>query len=161
MTAPSVRPVRRDEAALVHGFVKTLAEYERLAHEVKATPADLEAALFGPAPRLFCDIVEVDSEPVGFALWFYNFSTFVGRHGIYLEDLYVHPHARGRGAGRALLANLARRCVAEKLGRLNWAVLDWNAPSIAFYQSLGAELQRDWIVNRLTGEALLRLGGAA
>lgn len=149
-----IRPARPGEAALVHGFVVALAEYERLAHEVVATADDLDAALFGPAPRLFCDVAEIDGEPVGFALWFYNFSTFIGRHGLYLEDLYVQPQARGRGAGKALLAGLARRCVEEGLGRLNWAVLDWNAPSIAFYEGLGAELQRDWIVNRLTGEAL-------
>ena len=146
---------------MVHDFVVRLAQYERLAHEVSATVADLDAALFGPAPRLFCDIAEVNGAPVGFALWFYNFSTFVGRHGVYLEDLFVLPEARGRGVGKALLAGLARRCVEEGLGRLNWAVLDWNAPSIAFYRSLGAELQRDWIVNRLTGEPLRRLAAQA
>jgi GNAT superfamily N-acetyltransferase len=149
------------DADLIHAFVRELAAYEKLEHEVEATPADLAAALFAPQPRVFCDIAVLNGEPVGFALWFYNFSTFVGRCGIYLEDLYVRPAARGRGVGKALLAGLAWRCVDENLGRLNWAVLDWNAPAIAFYESLGAALQRDWIVNRLTGEALRALAASA
>jgi GNAT superfamily N-acetyltransferase len=124
---------------------------------VEATEFDIARDLFGPAPRIFCDIAEVAGEPVGFALWFYNYSTFRGRHGIYLEDLYVRPAARGQGAGRALLQRLARRCVDEQLGRLEWAVLDWNAPSIGFYDALGAEAMKEWIVRRLSGEALARL----
>jgi GNAT superfamily N-acetyltransferase len=98
---------------------------------------------------------------VGFALWFYNYSTFVGRHGIYLEDLFVRPEARGSGAGKALLAGLAKRCVDENLGRLEWAVLDWNAPSIAFYDSLGAAAMDEWIMRRMTGEALRKLAGSS
>ncbi len=152
-----VRPAGPDDAALVYGFVRDLADYEKLLHEVEATEADIRRDLFGPTPRVFCDIVEAGAEPVGFALWFYNYSTFGGRHGIYLEDLFVKPEARGQGAGKALLRALAQRCVAEGLGRLEWAVLDWNAPSIAFYDSLGAAAMDDWIVRRLTGEALERL----
>lgn len=155
----SVRPATPADAALVHQFILDLADYEKLLDTVEATLADTEAALFGDNPRAFADIAEIDGEPVGFALWFYNYSTFVGRHGIYLEDLFVRPSARGSGAGKALLANLARRCVDENLGRLEWAVLDWNAPSIAFYDSLGAAAMDEWIVRRLTGEPLRRLAG--
>ncbi len=152
-----VRPARPDEAPLIADLIRELAVYEKLEHEAVATAQGLASALFGPEPRVFCDIAEVKGEPVGFALWFYNFSTFVGRHGIYLEDLYVRPQARGAGAGRALLAGLARRCVDEGLGRLEWAVLDWNAPAIGFYQALGALPMDEWTVNRLTGEALADL----
>ena len=154
-----IRPARPDEADLVLRFIRELAEYERLLHEVKTTREDVARILFGPAPRAFCDIAELDGEPVGFALWFYNYSTFVGRHGIYLEDLFVRPSARGSGAGKALLANLARRCVDEGLGRLEWSVLDWNAPSIAFYDSLGAASMDEWIIRRLTGEGIRKLAG--
>jgi GNAT superfamily N-acetyltransferase len=157
----TIRPARPDDAALIHGFVRDLAEYEKLLDDVQATQADIASALFGDNPRAFCDIARIDGEPVGFALWFYNFSTFRGRHGIYLEDLFVRPEARGFGAGKALLANLARRCVDERLGRLEWAVLDWNAPSIAFYDSLGAGALDDWITRRLDGEALVRLAAGA
>jgi GNAT superfamily N-acetyltransferase len=153
----AIRPATPQDAAVIHAFVRELADYENLLHAVEATEGDLAQALFGPAPRVFCDIAELDGEPVGFALWFYTFSTFRGRHGVYLEDLYVRPAARGHGVGKALLAALARRCRDEKLGRLEWAVLDWNAPAIGFYDSLGAEALNDWIVRRLTGEALARL----
>lgn len=155
----AIRSAVPTDSALIYRFVRDLAEYEKLLHSVEATENDLAAALFGENPKAFCDIAELDGEPVGFALWFYNYSTFVGRHGIYLEDLFVLPRARGAGAGKALLANLARRCVDEKLGRLEWAVLDWNAPSIAFYDGLGAEAMDAWIVRRMTGEALARLAG--
>jgi GNAT superfamily N-acetyltransferase len=154
-----IRPVRPGEAALVLGFIRELADYERLLDQVEADEADVEALLFVPNPRAFCDIAEVDGRPVGFALWFYNVSTFKGRCGIYLEDLFVRPEARGKGAGKALLANLARRCLEERLGRLEWAVLDWNAPSIAFYDSIGAATLDDWIIRRVSGEALERLAG--
>lgn len=153
----AIRPAAPADAGLVMSFVRELAEYERLSHVVEATEFDIARDLFGPAPRIFCDIAEVAGEPVGFALWFYNYSTFKGRHGIYLEDLYVRPAARGQGAGKALLQRLARRCVDEQLGRLEWAVLDWNAPSIGFYDALGAEAMKEWIVRRLSGEALARL----
>ena len=155
----TIRPAAPADAAVIHGFIRDLADYEKLLHEVEATQADIAAMLFGANPRAFCDIAEVDGAPVGFALWFYNLSTFTGRHGIYLEDLYVRPETRGLGAGKALLANLARRCVEEGLTRLEWAVLDWNAPSIAFYDSLGASAKTDWITRRLSGEALARLAG--
>ena len=157
----TVRPAVPADADLILGFIRDLAEYEKLLHEVAATRADVAAALFGERPRAFCDIAELDGRPVGFAVWFYNFSTFRGRHGVYLEDLYVRPEARGAGAGKALLARLARRCRDEGLARLEWAVLDWNAPSIAFYDSLGAASLDDWITRRMTGEALERLAEAA
>jgi GNAT superfamily N-acetyltransferase len=153
----TVRPATPADAPLIHALIHELADYERLAHEAKATQGDVSAILFGPAPRAFCDIVEVDEVQVGFALWFYNVSTFEGRHGIYLEDLFVRPGARGRGAGLALLRTLARRCRDEGLARLEWSVLDWNAPSIAFYDRLGATTQAEWLRRRLSGEALARL----
>ena len=156
----NLRPARRGDAPLVLGFIRALAEYERLLDQVEADAPMVDALLFGPAPRAFCDIAEWEGEPIGFALWFYNVSTFKGRCGIYLEDLFVRPDMRGKGAGKALLAGLAKRCVAETLGRLEWAVLDWNAPSIAFYDSLGAETMDDWTVRRLAGEALQRLAEA-
>lgn len=156
----TVRPAGPADASLIHSFIRDLAEYEKLLHEVEASEADIARDLFGDNPRAFCDIAEAEGSPVGFALWFYNYSTFRGRHGIYLEDLFVRPEARGLGAGKALLRRLAQRCVAEGLGRLEWAVLDWNAPSIAFYDSLGALSMDEWIVRRMTGEALERLAMA-
>ena len=153
----AIRPVRPGEAGLVFCFVRELAAYEHLLDAVDATEAMIDAALFGPSPRVFCDIAEWDGEPAGFALWFPNFSSFRGRHGIYLEDLFVRPAFRRRGIGSALFRYLARRCVEGGWTRFEWAVLDWNAPSIAFYQSLGAELMTEWTVCRLTGDPLARL----
>ena len=153
----TIRPATPADTSLIYQFIRDLAAYEKLLDAVEATPDDVAAALFGPTPRAFCDIAELNGEPVGFALWFYNFSTFVGRHGIWLEDLFVRPQARGVGAGKALLAGLARRCLDENLGRLEWSVLDWNAPSIAFYDSLGAATLDDWTTRRMSGEALSRL----
>ncbi len=150
----SIRPALPEDTDLVCSFIRELAEYEQLAHEAVATPEDVRTALFATQPRVFCDLAEWDGEPAGFALWIYTFSTFLGRHGIYLEDLYVRPQFRGRGLGKALLENLARRCAAEGLGRLEWAVLNWNTPSIAFYEALGAQPMSDWTVYRLTGDAL-------
>jgi GNAT superfamily N-acetyltransferase len=155
----AIRPARPGDETLVLAFVRELAEYEKLLDSVVATEGSLRAALFGPNPRVFCDIAEADGEPAGFALWFYNYSTFLARHGIYLEDLFVRPRFRGRGIGKALLVNLAARTVREGCGRLEWAVLDWNAPSIAFYEGLGASAMKEWKVYRLTGEALRRLAG--
>ena len=152
-----IRPAVPADAGLIMGFVRELAAYERLSHAVRATEADIARDLFGPTPRAVCDIAEVAGEPVGYALWFYNYSTFAGRAGIFLEDLFVRSEARGRGAGKALLQHLARRCVDEGLGRLEWTVLDWNAPAIGFYDSLGADALDDWIVRRVSGEALARL----
>jgi GNAT superfamily N-acetyltransferase len=142
---------------LILEFIRDLADYERLLHEVEATEEDIRRDLFGENPRCFCDIAEDEGRPVGFALWFYNYSTFRGRAGIYLEDLFVKPDFRGGGAGKALLRRLAQRCVEADLGRLEWAVLNWNAPSIAFYDSLGASAKDDWTVRRLDGEALVEL----
>lgn len=156
-----IRPAAPGDGALVAGFVRKLADYEKLLHEAVGTDTDFEAALFGPHPRVFADIAEWDGAPAGFALWFYSFSTFAARHGIYLEDLYVEPMHRGRGIGKALLAGLARRCLAEGLPRLDWQVLDWNAPSIAFYDGIGAEARSAWISRRLTGNALAKMAGSA
>jgi len=153
----TIRPAASADAPLIHGFIRELADYEKLLHEVEASEADIAAMLFCDQPCAFCDIAEHDGAPVGFALWFYNLSTFTGRHGIYLEDLYVRPQARGLGAGKALLATLARRCVDEGLPRLEWAVLNWNAPAIGFYDSLGAGAKSDWTIRQLASEALARL----
>jgi|SRR6516164_3295116 GNAT superfamily N-acetyltransferase len=153
----SIRAAEPDDATLVHGFILELAEYEKLSHAAMVTVAQVRDALFGTPPRAFCDIAQINGADVGFALWVYNFSTFVGRAGIWLEDLYVRPSARGHGAGKALLSHLARRCRDEHLGRLEWAVLNWNAPSIAFYDSLDAEALSGWTTRRLAGEALAKL----
>ena len=153
----NIRPAVPEDAALIMRFVRALAAYEQLLHAVEASEADIARELFGPAPRVFCEIAEWDGAPVGFALWFYTFSTFRGRQGIWLEDLFVDPEARGRGIGKALLRQLAQRCVREELGRFEWWVLDWNAPSIGFYQAQGGQLQQDWTRVRVDGEALQRL----
>jgi GNAT superfamily N-acetyltransferase len=153
----TIRTAKERDAALVFSFIRELAEYERLAHEVDATEADIAKALFGPQPRVFADIAEWNGEPAGFALWFYNFSTFRGRHGIYLEDLFVRPEYRSKGLGKALLQHLAKRCIAEGLPRLEWWVLDWNEPAIKFYRSIGAVPMGEWTVQRVTGEALEKL----
>jgi GNAT superfamily N-acetyltransferase len=156
----NVRVATLADAPLILSFIRELAEYERLLHEVEATEADIRRDLFGENPRSFCEIAEHDGQPVGFALWFYNYSTFRGRAGIYLEDLFVRPEARGVGAGKALLRRLAQRCVDADLGRLEWAVLNWNTPSIQFYDSLGADKKDDWTVRRLDGPALERLAAS-
>ncbi|MBV8594086.1 MAG: GNAT family N-acetyltransferase [Caulobacteraceae bacterium] len=153
----AVRPATPDDAPLVLAFIRELAEYEHLADRVKITLADVRAILFDPAPRAFCDVALAGDEAVGFALWFYSVSTFEGRHGIYLEDLYVRPHARGKGAGLALLKELASRCRRERLGRLEWSVLDWNEPAIRFYDRIGADVRDGWTVRRLSGSALADL----
>jgi GNAT superfamily N-acetyltransferase len=153
----TVRVASPADISLILEFIRDLAEYERLLHEVDCTEADLRRDLFGENPRAFCDIAEADGVPVGFALWFYSYSTFRGRAGIYLEDLFVVPGARGVGAGKALLRRLAQRCVEAELGRLEWSVLDWNKPSIEFYDSLGAMTKEGWTVRRLYGDALSQL----
>ncbi|HEY8574252.1 GNAT family N-acetyltransferase [Phenylobacterium sp.] len=152
-----VRRADPRDVGLILQFIRDLAEYEKLLDQVEATEEDIRRDVFGENPRCYCDIAEHQGRPVGFALWFYNYSTFRGRAGIYLEDLFVKPEARGLGAGKALLKRLAERCIEFDLGRLEWAVLDWNAPSIAFYDSLGAARMDDWTVRRLDGEALKRL----
>ena len=153
----SIRPAVPADAPAILAFIRELAEYERLLHEVKITLADVEALVFGPAPKVFCDIAEIGAVPVGFALWFYSVSTFEGRLGIYLEDLYVRPEARGAGAGKALLAHLARRCAAEGLAPLQMAVHDWYAPPIGFYDSHRPTAKTDLFTRRLSGDALARL----
>jgi len=157
----SIRPARSGEAGLVLQFIRELAEYEKLLPECVATEAMIDAALFGPTPRAFCDIAEWDGAPAGFALWFLNFSTFAGTAGIYLEDLFVRPEHRGKGIGKALMAHLARKCEENGWSRLQWAVLDWNTPSIDFYKSLGAEMLDEWTGVRVSGTALARLAERA
>lgn len=154
----TIRPAIAADAATIVGFIKSLAAYEQLSHEAKATEADIRRDLFGEHPKAFCEIALWDGTPVGFALWFYTYSTFQGRHGIWLEDLYVDPALRGKGIGKALLTHLAQRCVTENLGRLEWWVLDWNTPSIEFYKSQGGVMQDEWTKVRLDGAALLELG---
>ena len=153
----SIRPARPGDAGLVLALVGELAAYEKLVDALDATEEMIAAALFGPNPRVFCDIAEWQAAPAGFSLWYPSFSSFRGRHGIYLEDLFVRPAFRRRGIGRALLARLARRCADEGWTRFEWSVLDWNRPSIDFYTSMGAVLMDDWTVCRLSGPALARL----
>jgi GNAT superfamily N-acetyltransferase len=150
----SIRRARADEAGVVLSLVRELAEYEKLLHEVEATEKMLADALFCDHPRLFCDIAEWNGEVAGFAVWFVNFSTFSGRSGIYLEDLFVRPALRGKGIGKALLSHLANECVTNNWSRLQWSVLDWNEPSIAFYKSLGAVMLDEWTVCKVAGPAL-------
>jgi GNAT superfamily N-acetyltransferase len=156
-----LRRARSDEAGLVLSLVRELAEYEKLSHEVEATEAGIAAALFGENPVLFCEIAEWAGEPVGFAVWFLNYSTFAGRPGIYLEDLFVRPAQRGKGIGKALLAHLAKQCIANGWSRLQWSVLDWNTPSIDFYKSLGAVLMDEWTICKVSGPALIALANGA
>lgn len=160
-TSATIRRARPGEAGLVMSFVRELAAYEKLSHEVEATEAMIDAALFCGQPRLYCDIAEWNGAPAGFAVWFVNFSTFSGRSGIYLEDLFVRPEHRGKGLGKALLVHLARTCIDNGWSRLQWSVLDWNAPSIAFYKSLGAVLMDEWTICRINGDALTTLARGA
>lgn len=145
------------DVALVLRFIRALAEYERLAQEAVATEDDVRRLLFGDPPRAWCLVAEWEGAPVGFALWFYSVSTFLGRPSLYLEDVFVEPAHRNRGIGRAIFAELARRAVAEGCGRMEWSVLDWNAPSIAFYRSIGARPKQGWTLQRLSGDALASL----
>jgi diamine N-acetyltransferase len=158
-----IRPVRPNDSALVFALVRELAEYEKLAEEVDATEASIAAAPFCRQPRVCCDIAEWDGEPAGLAVWFLNYSTFRGRHGLYLEDLFVRPAFRKRGIGKALMARLAQHCLDEGLARFEWAVLDWNGASIGFYRSIGAQVMDQWKICRLSGPALSRFaaGGTA
>ena len=157
----TLRPASRADVPIVLQFIRDLAHYERLEHEVSASEAELAEALFGD--RRYAEVLLACSggTAVGFALFFHNFSTFKGRPGIYLEDLYVRPEARGRGVGKRLLARLARIAVERRCTRLEWAVLDWNEPSIGFYHSLGAVAMDEWTTFRLTGAALEQLASAA
>jgi len=154
----TIRDAARSDAPRILKFIIDLAEYEKLGDEAAATVEDIERDLFGASPKVFCQIAEWNGEPAGFALWFYTYSTFLGRLGLWLEDLFVDPEMRGHGVGKALLVNLAQRCLSEGLGRLEWNVLDWNQPSIEFYRSQGAVFMDGWRGCRVSGEALNRLG---
>jgi GNAT superfamily N-acetyltransferase len=154
-----IRRVRPDDVPAVVGLVHELADYEREAASCLLTDEQLHAALFGPTPALFGHVAELDGQVVGCALWFLNFSTWRGVHGVYLEDLYVRPAHRGQGLGRALLAALAAVCTERGYARLEWSVLNWNEPSIAFYRSIGAVPMDEWTTFRLDGVALKTLGG--
>lgn len=163
------RPVRirratKEDAPVILALIKELAEYEKAPDQVEATEAELLATLFVDDPQVFCDLVEIDEgEPsevgtvAGMALWFLNYSTWQGKHGIYLEDLFIRERFRGRGYGKALLVHLARICVERGFGRLQWWVLDWNTPAIDFYRSIGAEAMDEWTVFRVSGKALTDL----
>jgi GNAT superfamily N-acetyltransferase len=150
----NIRTTTVEDVPLILQFIRDLADYEQLAHEANAEANVLREELFGERPVAECVIAEYDGEPVGFALFFHNFSTFVGRRGLYLEDLFVKPEMRGKGIGKALLIYLAQLAQARRCGRFEWAVLDWNKPSIRFYESLGARPLNEWTVYRLSGAAL-------
>jgi len=154
MPSLAVRPATADDVALLHSLICELADYERLRHTVVATEDDLRAALFGPKPCCEALIGSVDGKEFGFALYFQNYSTFVGRPGLYLEDLYVRPAARGVGLGKALLQRIAAIAVQRRCGRVEWTALDWNEPAIRFYEKLGAKQMTDWRLFRLSGEEL-------
>lgn len=155
-----IRPAAAGDLPAMMVMVRELAEYERLAHAVVATEASFEAALFGERPTAEALVAIVDGEMVGYAIYFQNFSTFVGRAGIYLEDLYVRPACRGKGIGKGLLSRVAQVAVERQCQRLEWAVLDWNEPSIQFYKSLGAEPLDEWTIFRMAPAAIAKLAGA-
>jgi GNAT superfamily N-acetyltransferase len=159
----AIRAARQDDAALIFALVRELADYEKLSNEIDASEEQIAAALFCDSPRLYCDIAEWDGVPAGFAVWFLNYSTFRGRHGLYVEDIFVRPAFRSRGIGRALMQRLARRCVDEGYARFEWAVLDWNAPALDFYRAIGADVLDQWRICRLSGDGLNRFAreGAA
>lgn len=158
MTDPRIRRAREADVDAVVGLVHELADYERAPEQCHLTEEQLHTVLFGPSAAVYGHVAEVEGEVVGCALWFLNFSTWEGVHGLYLEDLYVRPELRGSGLGKALLEALAEECVEHGYARLEWAVLNWNEPSIAFYESLHAQRQTEWSTYRLTGDALQRLG---
>ncbi|MCM1971005.1 MULTISPECIES: GNAT family N-acetyltransferase [unclassified Streptomyces] len=156
-----IRSAVVSDVPVIHAMIRELAEYEKVPHEARATEEQLREALFGERPAAFAHLaVTEEGEVVGFSLWFLSFSTWRGVHGIYLEDLYVRPGVRGGGHGKALLRELARICVERGYERLEWSVLKWNEPTIAFYEALGARPQDEWSVYRLTEGALAELGGA-
>ncbi len=152
-----IRPATRKDAALIVELIRALAEYEREPKAAVVTKRDILRDGFGRNPRFHCIIAEWDKKPVGFALWFYNYSTWQGRAGVYLEDLFVYPEFRGKGIGKALLVHLAKIAVKQKCARYVWQVLDWNTPSIKFYESLGATIMKEWLTMRVQGEALKKL----
>jgi GNAT superfamily N-acetyltransferase len=154
----NIRPARKEEVGIVLQLIHDLAHYEKAPDEVEATEKELLTTIFAEEPRVFCDLVEVDGDIAGMAIWFLNYSTWQGKHGIYLEDLFIKPQFRGRGFGKALLQHLARICEEKGYGRFQWWVLDWNSPAIEFYRSLGAVAMDEWTVYRVSGEALKDLG---
>jgi GNAT superfamily N-acetyltransferase len=153
-----IRPARKEEVGIVLQLIHDLAQYEKAPNEVEATEKELLATIFIDNPKVFCDVVEVDGEIVGMAIWFLNYSTWQGKHGIYLEDLFIKPEYRGHGYGKALLKHLAKICDEKGYGRFQWWVLDWNSPAIEFYRSLGAVAMDEWTVYRVSGNALKELG---
>ena len=157
MTAPVIREATSGDVGLILHFINELAVYEKLAHEVETNEAMIEKTLFTPEAKSHCLICEIDDEPAGFAIYFYNYSTWLGKYGIYLEDLYVSPEHRGKGAGKALLVHIAGIALDNDCGRFEWSVLDWNTPSIDFYKSLGAIEMSEWRIYRVTGDALKKL----
>lgn len=157
MPPDTIRPATVADCPTILAFIRELADYEKLLHEVVADEAALRDKLFGPRPAAEVLIAELAGEPVGFALFFTTFSTFLAKPGLYLEDLFVRPAARGKGVGAALMVALARIAVERDYGRFEWAVLDWNEPAIKFYASLGATPQTEWTVNRVTGDSLRAL----
>jgi GNAT superfamily N-acetyltransferase len=152
-----IRPATREDAATILDLIRALAIYEREPDAVSATEEDIVRDGFGANPKFRCVIAEWDGQAAGFAFWFYNYSTWQGRPGLYLEDLFVKPEFRGKGIGKALLLHLARVAADENCGRFEWSVLDWNTPAIEFYESLGAKLHREWLRMRVEGDALDRL----
>lgn len=154
MTAPTIRPARPNDAAAILNFIRELAVYEKAGDEVTASEDDILESLFGPASTAHGLMAEWDGEPIGFAVYFFNYSTWQGRNGLYLEDLYVTPARRGSGAGKALLRRLAGIAVENGCGRFEWSVLDWNEPAIRVYEAIGAQAQPEWIRYRLAGDAL-------
>ncbi len=153
----TLRPSTADDAALIVAFIRELAEYEKLLHECHATETLIANWLFGDAPKAHCVIAEWEGEPAAFVLYFYNFSTFLSKPGIYIEDLFVRPAFRRNGIARALFRHLAQQALSEGCGRLEWWVLDWNQPALDFYKSLGAEAMDEWTVQRVSGDALEKL----
>ncbi len=153
-----IRPAKREEVGDVLQLIQDLATYEKAPDQVQASEDDLLNTIFAKEPRVFCDLVEVDGQIAGMAIWFLNYSTWQAKHGIYLEDLYIKPEFRARGYGKALLKHLAQICDREGYGRLQWWVLDWNSPAIEFYKSFGAEAMDEWTVYRTSGQALKDLG---
>jgi GNAT superfamily N-acetyltransferase len=153
-----IRPAKKEEVGIVLQLIHDLALYEKAPNEVEATERELLETIFSSDPKVFCDLVEVDGEIVGMAIWFLNYSTWQGKHGIYLEDLFIKPEYRGRGYGKALLRHLAKICDERGYGRFQWWVLDWNSPAIEFYRSLGAVAMDEWTVYRVSGQALKDLG---
>jgi len=153
-----IRSAKPEDLSEIASLIKELANYERAPEQAIATIEDLGAALFGPSPKVFCEIVEVDGAVLGFAIWFLNFSTWQGKHGIYLEDLFIRPQYRGSGWGKKLLEHLAAKCLENNWGRFQWWVLDWNEPAIEFYKALGASPMNEWTVYRVAGEELKKLG---